>query len=148
MNVCMIAYTFYEHDNRVRRYAESLAQFGHSVDVIALKSPKGDSFTTLKNVSVYKIQERELNEKGKLSYLFRTLKFFISSFMFVTRKHLKRPYEIIHVHSVPDFEIFAALVPKLMGAKIILDIHDIVRNFFPANLITLPNRCYIEHLSL
>jgi len=38
----------------------------------------------------------------------------------------------VHVHSVPDFEVFAALVPKLGGAKIILDIHDIVPEFYAA----------------
>jgi glycosyltransferase involved in cell wall biosynthesis len=37
---------------------------------------------------------------------------------------------LIHVHSVPDFEVFAALLPKLTGCKIILDIHDIVPEFY------------------
>jgi len=31
---------------------------------------------------------------------------------------------------VPDFEVFAALVPKILGAKIILDIHDIVPELY------------------
>jgi len=31
------------------------------------------------------------------------------------------------VHSVPDFEVFATLVPRIMGAQVILDIHDIAR---------------------
>jgi glycosyltransferase involved in cell wall biosynthesis len=34
------------------------------------------------------------------------------------------------VHSVPDFEVFATLVPRLMGAQVILDIHDIVPEFY------------------
>lgn len=33
----MVAYTFYEYDGRVRRYAESPAKRGDAVDVIALK---------------------------------------------------------------------------------------------------------------
>lgn len=43
---------------------------------------------------------------------------------------MTNPYDIIHVHSVPDFEVFAAIIPKLSGAKIILDIHDIVPEFY------------------
>ena len=39
MNVCMVAYTFYEADNRVRRYGESLARRGDKVDAIALRRP-------------------------------------------------------------------------------------------------------------
>ena len=31
---------------------------------------------------------------------------------------------------MPDFEVFAALIPKLQGSSIILDIHDIVPEFY------------------
>jgi glycosyltransferase involved in cell wall biosynthesis len=34
------------------------------------------------------------------------------------------------VHNIPDFEVFAAAIPKIMGAKVILDIHDIVPELF------------------
>jgi glycosyltransferase involved in cell wall biosynthesis len=34
------------------------------------------------------------------------------------------------VHSVPDFEIFAAVFQKLFGSKLILDIHDLVPELF------------------
>ena len=50
--------------------------------------------------------------------------------IFITKKHFNDPYDLIHVHSVPDFEVFAVLIPKLLGAKIILDIHDIVPEFY------------------
>jgi len=36
----------------------------------------------------------------------------------------------VHVHNIPDFLVFAAWYPKLLGAKVILDIHDIVPEFF------------------
>jgi len=44
--------------------------------------------------------------------------------------HLRKRYDVVHVHNVPDFEVFAAIVPKLTGAKIILDIHDILPEFY------------------
>ena len=44
MKVLVLAYTFYEYDNRVRRYAESLAKEGHQVDVIALRKPTFSNF--------------------------------------------------------------------------------------------------------
>jgi glycosyltransferase involved in cell wall biosynthesis len=50
----------------------------------------------------------------------------------ITRQDLRRAYDVVHVHSVPDFEVFAAIGPKLRGAKIILDIHDIVPEFYAA----------------
>jgi glycosyltransferase involved in cell wall biosynthesis len=34
------------------------------------------------------------------------------------------------VHNIPDFEVFAALIPRLTGSKVILDVHDILPEFF------------------
>jgi len=130
MKVCMIAYTFYDSDNRVMRYAEALAQRGDQVEVIALRKKGGEHQYTLNGVSVYAIQERVRNEKGQRDYLFRILRFFVASALLVAKRHLAQKYDMVHVHSVPDFEVFAALVPKLRGAKIILDIHDIVPELY------------------
>jgi glycosyltransferase involved in cell wall biosynthesis len=126
----MLAYTNYEGDNRVRRYAEALVKRGDSVDVMALLQPGQPRRATIAGVEVYRIQTRRLNEKRKIDYLLKLLLFLVRSALFVTVRHLRRPYSLIHVHSVPDFEVFAALIPKLTGAKIILDIHDIVPEFF------------------
>jgi hypothetical protein len=38
MKVCMLSYSDYQSDNRVRRYAESLVQRGDTVDVISISS--------------------------------------------------------------------------------------------------------------
>ena len=35
--ICMVAYSFYENDNRVMRYAEALAERGNQVEVLALR---------------------------------------------------------------------------------------------------------------
>jgi glycosyltransferase involved in cell wall biosynthesis len=128
--VCMPVYSFYETDNRVIRYAETLAKRGDQVDVIALRK-KGQPYSEVLNgVRVFRVQEREKNEKRNLDYLARLIRFFFLSGALVTKKHLENPYDLIHVHSVPDFEVFAALVPRMFGAKIILDIHDIVPEFY------------------
>ena len=58
---------------------------------------------------------------------------------FLTRQQISDRYDLIHVHSVPDFEVFAALYPKLTGTKIILDIHDIVPEFYASKFKTSHN---------
>ena len=136
MNICMLAYTFYLHDNRVRRYAESLVKRGDNVDVISLKLPGQPEFEKVRGVNVYRIQKREITEKGKLDYLIRNLKFFIRTAIFLSIKQFKKRYDLIHVHSIPDFLVFSAIVPKLFGAKLILDIHDIVPEFFASKFNT------------
>jgi glycosyltransferase involved in cell wall biosynthesis len=114
----------------VRRYAETLVRRGDSVDVISLRRKGQAAYGELNGVKVYKIQERVRDEKGKLDYLLRVFRFFICSAILLSRKHVKLPYDMVHVHSVPDFEVFAALVPYLSGARIILDIHDIVPELY------------------
>jgi glycosyltransferase involved in cell wall biosynthesis len=44
--------------------------------------------------------------------------------------HAKRRYAVVHVNNMPDALIFAALGPRLMGARLILDIHDPMPNVF------------------
>jgi len=124
MRATMIAYTFYETDNRVRRYAEALANTGNDVDVFVLKGKGEKKYDTLNGVNIYRIQKREYNERGLQSYLFRTISFFIKATAILLKKHLTYPYEIIHIHNAPDFLVFTALIPKLLGAKIILDMHE------------------------
>ena len=128
----MLAYTFYENDGRVMRYAEALVGAGAQVDAITLRREGQSAQEWINGVQVFRIQQRERNERGKLRYLLRILKFFFLSMAHITARHARAPYDVVHVHSVPDFEVFAACVPKLLGAKIILDIHDIVPEFYAA----------------
>ena len=136
MNICHLAYTFYESDNRVRRYAESLVERGDTVDVIALRKKGLPYNEKINGVNIFRIQGRTVNERGKLTYFYRVLKFFFISFIFLSYKHVQNRYKVVHVHSVPDFEVFAALIPKLFGAKVILDIHDIVPEFYASKFGT------------
>src|SRR5579872_3072451 len=131
MKACMVAYTFYERDNRVRRYAETLARRGDSVDVVSLRSEEQSAEKQIINgVRVFRIQSRVKDEKNKFEYLSRLLLFLARSMYFLTRNQIVYCYDLIHFHSVPYFEVFAAWYPKMVGSKIILDIHDIVPEFY------------------
>ena len=129
---CMLAYTFYENDGRVMRYAEALTQEGGEVEAIVLGRAGQVREEVIHGVRVVRVQTREKNERGKLTYFARILQFFFRSMWEITRRHLRRRYDVIHVHSVPDFEVYAALIPRLLGARVILDIHDIVPEFYAA----------------
>ncbi len=147
LRACMVAYTFYDTDNRVKRYAETLIKNGFEVDVIALKKEGQGSCTGINGVNVYRIQKRVVNEKDKLSYIKRLLTFFLMSSLFLAWESLRRPYDIIHVHNVPDFEVFAAVIPKLAGSSIILDIHDILPEFY-AGKFNSGNKSFVYRLLL
>jgi glycosyltransferase involved in cell wall biosynthesis len=130
MRICGIAYTYYEADNRVMRYAEALAARGDHVDIIAVAKPGTKRFEIINGVHIYRVQQREVNERSKFDYLFKLLLFLLTSFTQLTRLTCRGRYDVIHVHSIPDFEVFATWLAKLTGSKVILDIHDLVPEFF------------------
>ena len=130
MKVCMLSYSFYEADARIKQYANALVERGDSVDVIALRQVGQPARIALNGVTVYRIQTRTVNERGPLSYLFRITRFLIAAAFFIASRHRSERYGVIHVHSVPDFLVFAALIPKLLGIPVILDIHDLLPEFY------------------
>jgi glycosyltransferase involved in cell wall biosynthesis len=130
--VCMITHSFYESDNRVTRYAEALAQRGDEVNVVALRrGPEMPEREAMSGVQVHRIQTRAgKNERTKLDFLWPLLRFLAVSSLWLRRSHRQKPYDLIHVHNIPDFMVFAAWYPKLKGAQVLLDIHDIVPEFY------------------
>ncbi len=140
LRVCMLAYAFYESDTRILQYATALAERGDIVDVIALRrSSNQPEFETLNGVNVHRIQERTVNEKGLFSYVSRIMRFALRSARLLRSKHIEYSYDIIHVHNVPDFLVFSAVYPKWKGARIILDIHDLLPEFY-ASKFTISHR--------
>ncbi len=139
LRVCMIAYSFYETDNRVMRYAETLARRGDHVDVLALQRDRLPREEVLDGVYVSRLQRREVNEKGKFSYLGRIAQFLIRAMFHVSARHLRQKYDLIHVHSVPDFLVFAAWLPRISGTPVVLDIHDILPEFYNSKFGTRPD---------
>ena len=129
--IAMISYSFYESDNRVRRYAESLVERGDRVDVFSLAENKDSASTAVvKGVVVHRLQIRKRDERGPLHYAKRLLRFFAVCSLVMIWRFPRSRYELVHVHNVPDFLVFAAWLPKIAGSKIILDVHDLVPELF------------------
>jgi glycosyltransferase involved in cell wall biosynthesis len=130
LRVAMVSYSFYETDNRVLRYASTLAKRGDHVDVFALRGEGKPVEEVLDGVHVHRLQPRILNEKSQFSYGWRICQFLMRAAVQVAKRDLKKRYDILHIHSVPDFMVLSALLPKLRGTPIILDIHDILPEFY------------------
>jgi len=139
LRACIIAYTFYEVDFRVKRYAEALAKAGYEVDVYALRRKGQGKRESLNGVNIYHLQERDYNEKGLKSFLVRMVLFFGRVFFLILAKQLQYRYSVVHVHNPPDFLVFSTLVPKILGAKIIFDMHENLPEFYCAKFNKSPN---------
>jgi glycosyltransferase involved in cell wall biosynthesis len=148
MRVCMLGYTFYELDSRVRQYARALVERGDEVDFIGLRKESQASEEIVEGVRIFRIQRRDYNEKARISYLFKLLGFLARSSLLLSSKHLDKRYDLIHVHSVPDFLVFAAWLPRFTGAKVVLDIHDVVPEFYATKFNAPPGSMAFQSLLL
>ena len=128
---CMVVFSSYPMDVRVRREAEALTKAGMKVDVIC-RTSRGELLKEdVRGVMTFRIK---LNRRrlGKIGYIWEYLYFFMRALIIVTKLNFSRRYDIIHVHNMPDFLVFASIFPKFLGAKIILDLHDPMPELFAA----------------
>lgn len=129
MRVCMVVLQDYYSDPRVRRYAESLAEAGAEVDILCTKCsvPRPPGYSP--RIKVYPIPIAH-DSSSILSYLWE----YSASFLFfgfrIIPLHLRRNFHVIHSHNMPDFLIFTAWLPRLLGTRLILDVHDPMPEFF------------------
>jgi glycosyltransferase involved in cell wall biosynthesis len=126
----MVVQNYYDFDPRVRREAESLANHGYQVDVVSLiGDDKTEKTYHLNGVNVYTIPVQK-RRSGKFRYILEYLIFFLFAFVIVSKRMLSKNYCVIQIHTLPDFLIFSALIPKMLGAKIVLDMHEVMPEFY------------------
>src|SRR5438105_4117300 len=128
--VMMIAYTNYSTDPRVIREAEAAVKGGFDVDFIALRRKEDPSEESIGGVLITHLNQQRYRGGGVLSYMLSYLEFLLRCFLRTTWMQVKKRYSVVHVNNMPDFFVLCALVPKMMGAKILLDIHDPMPNTF------------------
>jgi glycosyltransferase involved in cell wall biosynthesis len=128
-NVCLVVQNVYDFDVRVRRKAEALVAAGFSVDVLALAPASGERNYVLEGVDVHTISLGK--KRGSLArYIFEYTAFFVWAFFRVTGLMRRRHFALIDVNTLPDFLIFAVVPARWMGAKLLLDMHEITPEFY------------------
>jgi glycosyltransferase involved in cell wall biosynthesis len=131
----MVVYAPYPlGETRVQREAEALIRNGYKVDVICLRLPGELPRDEYKGVKIYRERYRlpiALSKGRRLSdKFFKYLLFFLMAGYRVTKLHFKNGYSTIQVHNLPDFLVFCTLIPKLLGVPVILDLHDLMVEFY------------------
>jgi len=123
-NICMIAYTDYSADPRVRREAETLAMHSNNVCVISLTEGDVPRIYKLRDVTVIELKVKKYHGKNILRYFISYNIFLLFAALACTKLFMKGQIDIVHVHNMPDFIVFAAILPRIFGKGLILDIHD------------------------
>jgi len=129
--VCHLFYEEYPRDPRVRRYVNALNSTGRNCIIVCSKKKNEKYFENIGGNLVYRIPVSKKRGSFFLTLLEYLLFAWISSFMLLYLQ-LRYRFKIVHVHTLPDFLIFAALWNKVFGAKLILDLHEIFPELYMA----------------
>jgi len=137
--ICVIRQGVYPYDARLTREIKALLAAGHEVDLICLRfgdEPPREEPAERLNVHRVPIRRRHGN---KIRYMFEYAAFFVAAALLVSWLHLRRRYDVVQVNTLPDCLVFAAAVPRLLGARVLLDLHECMPEFF-ALKYSLPSK--------
>ena len=119
----MVTFSPYPRDPRPRRAVDALVREGMNVDLICLGSENVPGREILKEIDVLRVPLK--NHRGsKLAYAYRYAAFILISSAILALRSLTRGYDLVYVHNMPDILVLSSLIPKALGAKVILDLHD------------------------
>jgi len=147
---CIVRHSYYPFDMLVRREARALFEAGFEVDVFCLRGADEVAEEIINDVHVYRLPLRR--KKGGIGrYLFDYLAFFLLVALKLTTRHLRHPYALIQVNTMPDFLVFVTMIPRLLGAKVTLQMYEPVPELWAtkynsATLISLLK--FVEQMSL
>ncbi len=161
VRIAVVAFSYYPSDPRVRRETEALIEAGHCVDVICLRGTGEAEKEIVDGAQVYRLYglTRQRKRAGKVRYIWAYLYFTCLAFFTLSILYMRKRYDLIQVHNMPDALVFSALLPRLCGCKIILDHHDPMPEVYMSKylveathpiirLIRLMERCSIRFSDL
>ena len=121
--IAMATFSPYPFDPRPRRAIDALVSEGAQIDLICLRSDNQPRRQTFDGLDVLRIPLKHVRG-NKFDYAFRYSAFIsIATAIFALRSLVHR-YDLVYVHNMPDILVACGLIPKMFGAKVVLDLHD------------------------
>lgn len=130
MRVCVIRQGYFPLDTRVRREVHALADAGHEVDLICVRRPGEPRRERRGPIRVLRLPAPLRRTEGAVRYVAQYAAFALQAAIVAATLHVRRRWDVVQVNSMPDALVFAAAVPKLLGARVVLDLHECMPEFF------------------
>lgn len=121
LRVAMVAYANYFTDARIKNYVDALVDAGASVDVFALGKEVGSYSDG--NLVVNNLRTKYWGSSAP-GYIVAQLTFLVQATWRLLMRSFAGRYDIIHAHNMPNILALTGLPFKLLGTKVILDVHD------------------------
>lgn len=126
---CIVRHSYYPRELNVRREAHALRDDGLDVTVICLRGEGEASREVVDGVDVRRMPVG--HQRGAiLRYLVEYNVFFVLASAVLLWAHLQRRFSVIQVNTMPDYLVFVALLPRLLGARVVLHVHEPMPELF------------------
>lgn len=127
----VVVHSYYLKDTRAHRHGAALAQQGWQVDVVCMRD-RGEAVREVADgVSVWRLPARRRGGSPQRK-IFEYCWFAFLGLMAITALFAVRRHRVIYVLGIPNFIVFSAVVPRLFGARVLLDMRDPFPEFFLA----------------
>jgi glycosyltransferase involved in cell wall biosynthesis len=133
--VCVVRAFFVPDDVRVRREINALADAGHRVTVICMRSPGSVRRERYGKVDIHRLPMTH-RRGGILRYAFEYVAFPVLAALYLALLDLRLRFDLIQVNTIPDWLVFAAVGPRLRGVPVVLDLHELMPEFFASKFGT------------
>lgn len=133
--VGVVRCAYFPQDPRVYKEVRALRAAGFSVHVFALRMPGEAPHEVLggdlAGVTVTRMGRAQT--RGSLGARMAMYTGFLCwAARGLFRLQLREPLDIVQVNTLPDFLVFAALPVRALGARVVLDLHELVPELFGA----------------
>ncbi len=128
--VLVLRQNHFPQDPRVRREVLALLQdAGYEVDVLCTRR-RGERLVERDGqLRIFRVPLWH-RRGGVAGYLGEYLLFHLAATVGAGLLHLRRRYSLVQVHTLPDSLVFAAVLPRLGGTPVLLDLHECMPEFF------------------
>jgi glycosyltransferase involved in cell wall biosynthesis len=123
----MLVHEHYPRDFRVRREARALMAAGVEVTVVSLREPGQPSKDDVDGAQVFRLPIQRHRGSPMPVYVAEYAAFAAAAGAWLAAR---KTFDVVHVHAPPDFLVLAGLLPRLRGARLILDIHDLTPELY------------------
>ncbi len=144
----MVLHDYYPEEARVVAEARAAVAAGFAVDVLALRGAGEAEWEVLDGVQVFRLPVAHRHGGGKFALLGEYLHFTGRATLDAALRSRRQRYDVVHVHNPPDFLIVASLVPRLLGAKVVFDVHDLTNDMFTMRFGNTPGGAVDRALKL
>ena len=107
----------------IRREAEALVAAGFDVEVLYMRSAEYPPRAMVDGVALISLPTG-LRHTSRVLYAIDYARFFLLATGALAVRHLRRRYAVVQVNTMPDFLVFSAIVPKLLGARVFAYMHE------------------------